>query len=79
MRVEPLDVTDFARIEALADEARRAEPIDLLINNAGIYGPRVTPYDSVDYAAWAGSAAREHHGAGEGDARCFAATSPRAR
>jgi NAD(P)-dependent dehydrogenase (short-subunit alcohol dehydrogenase family) len=28
-------------------------PIDLLINSAGIYGPRVVPYGSVDYAAWA--------------------------
>jgi len=51
VRIEPLDVTDFARIEALG---RRLDglPIDLLINNAGIYGPRVTRYDSVDYAAW---------------------------
>ena len=51
VRIEPLDVTDFARIETLG---RRLDglPIDLLINNAGIYGPRVTRYDSVDYAAW---------------------------
>ncbi len=50
--VHALDVTDFARIEALARKLA-GEPIDLLINNAGIYGPRVTPYDGVDYAAWA--------------------------
>ncbi|MFO1156164.1 MAG: SDR family oxidoreductase [Rhodospirillales bacterium] len=51
VRIEPLDVTDFARIETLG---RRLDglPIDLVINNAGIYGPRVTRYDSVDYAAW---------------------------
>jgi NAD(P)-dependent dehydrogenase (short-subunit alcohol dehydrogenase family) len=47
-----LDVADFARIEALAD-ALKGVAIDLLINNAGIYGPRVTPYAGVDYGAWA--------------------------
>lgn len=52
IQVHPLDVTDFARIEALARKLS-GEPIDLLINNAGIYGPRVSPYDSIDYAAWA--------------------------
>jgi NAD(P)-dependent dehydrogenase (short-subunit alcohol dehydrogenase family) len=52
VQVHPLDVTDFARIEALARKLS-GEPIDLLINNAGIYGPRVTPYDGIDYAAWA--------------------------
>lgn len=52
IQVHPLDVTDFARIEALARKLG-GEPIDLLINNAGIYGPRVSPYDSIDYAAWA--------------------------
>jgi NAD(P)-dependent dehydrogenase (short-subunit alcohol dehydrogenase family) len=52
IEVHPLDVTDFARIEELAKKLK-GEPIDLLINNAGIYGPRVVPYASVDYAAWA--------------------------
>lgn len=52
IRLERLDVSDFARIEYLARKLDRL-PIDLLINNAGIYGPRITPYDSVDYAAWA--------------------------
>lgn len=52
IQVHPLDVTDFARIEALARKLEGA-PVDLLINNAGIYGPRVVAYDSVDYAAWA--------------------------
>lgn len=51
VRIEALDVTDFARIEALGRRLA-AVPVDLLINNAGIYGPRVTRYDSVDYAAW---------------------------
>jgi len=52
VEVQPLDVTDFARIEELAKKLGGV-PIDLLINNAGIYGPRVVPYTSVDYAAWA--------------------------
>lgn len=52
VRIEPLDVTDFAGIERLGRRLERV-PIDLLINNAGIYGPRVVPYDCIDYAAWA--------------------------
>jgi NAD(P)-dependent dehydrogenase (short-subunit alcohol dehydrogenase family) len=52
IQVEPLDVTDFARIEALGRKLQR-QPIDLVLNSAGIYGPRITHYESVDYAAWA--------------------------
>ena len=52
MRVETLDVSDFASVEALGKQLDGV-PIDLLINNAGIYGPRVVPYDTVDYSAWA--------------------------
>lgn len=52
IRVESLDVSDFARIEALGRKLDRL-PIDLVLNNAGIFGPRITPYDSVDYGAWA--------------------------
>jgi NAD(P)-dependent dehydrogenase (short-subunit alcohol dehydrogenase family) len=52
IEVHSLDVTDFARVEDLAKKLKD-EPIDLLINNAGIYGPRVVPYGTVDYAAWA--------------------------
>ena len=51
IEVHPLDVTDFARVEELAKKLNGV-PIDLLINGAGIYGPRVVPYGSVDYAAW---------------------------
>ena len=47
----PLDVTDFARVEQLARKLSGVA-IDLLINNAGIYGPRVVPYDNVEYAVW---------------------------
>lgn len=52
IQVHPLDVTDFARVQALG-KTLSGEAIDLLVNNAGIYGPRVVPHDSVDYAAWA--------------------------
>ncbi len=52
VRIETLDVSDFAHIEALGKRLDGV-PIDLLINNAGIYGPRVVPYDTVDYGAWA--------------------------
>lgn len=47
-----LDVTDPAEVEALA-RALGDTPIDLLINNAGIYGPRDLPFDGLDYEIWA--------------------------
>jgi NAD(P)-dependent dehydrogenase (short-subunit alcohol dehydrogenase family) len=51
--LEPLDVTDFAAVEALA---RRLEgvPIDVLINNAGTMGPRGGAFGSSDFAVWDG-------------------------
>ena len=51
VEIHPLDVTDFARVEQLARKLSGVA-IDLLINNAGIYGPRVVPYNNVDYAVW---------------------------
>lgn len=51
LRIHALDVTDDAGIEALA-HALRHNAIDVLINNAGVYGPRVTPYDALDTHAW---------------------------
>lgn len=51
VQLHRLDVTDFANIEQLA-RTLDGMAIDILINNAGIYGPRVVPYDFVDYAAW---------------------------
>jgi NAD(P)-dependent dehydrogenase (short-subunit alcohol dehydrogenase family) len=51
IQIYPLDVTDFARIEQLARKLN-AEAIDLLINNAGVSGPRVVAPNAVDYAAW---------------------------
>ena len=51
VQIYPLDVTDFARVEQLARKLSGV-PIDLLINNAGIYGPRVVPYNNVEYGVW---------------------------
>jgi NAD(P)-dependent dehydrogenase (short-subunit alcohol dehydrogenase family) len=50
--VHPMDVADHASVEALAKELRR-EPIDLLINNAGIYGKSGQRFGRIDYDDWA--------------------------
>ena len=45
-----LDVTDYGQVRSLAEQLG-SEPIDLLINNAGILGPR--PENLVqDVDAW---------------------------
>lgn len=49
--VYPLDVTDPDSVAALHKELS-GENIDLLINNAGIYGPRGLDFGNLDYAAW---------------------------
>ena len=48
----PLDVTDPDSIARLAT-ALAGRPLDLLVNNAGIYGPRAAPMGDLDYHAWA--------------------------
>ncbi|MEM9531302.1 MAG: SDR family oxidoreductase [Pseudomonadota bacterium] len=48
VEVRPLDVTDFAAVDALAQELS-GQPLDLVINNAGVYGSRTSPPDP---AAW---------------------------
>ena len=45
------DVTDPARIRALAEEAR-GTPLDVLFCNAGIIGKRGMALGSFDYASW---------------------------
>ncbi len=51
--VHALDVADHTQIEGLA-QSSSGEPIDLLLNNAGIYtGSRAGAFDSIDYEAWA--------------------------
>jgi len=45
-----LDVTDGLRVASLAREMAD-EPVDILLNNAGIYGPR-TGFGETDYDEW---------------------------
>jgi NAD(P)-dependent dehydrogenase (short-subunit alcohol dehydrogenase family) len=47
-----LDVTDHDRIAALAKELAD-QPVDILLNNAGVYEPHKTQLGKIDYAAWA--------------------------
>ncbi|MFT6579749.1 MAG: NAD(P)-dependent dehydrogenase (short-subunit alcohol dehydrogenase family) [Alphaproteobacteria bacterium] len=49
--VHALDVTDGASVQALA-KSLAGEPIDLLLNNAGIYGPRDSDFGNIDFDAW---------------------------
>ena len=48
---ETLDVDDGLQVAALANKLS-GQPIDVLINNAGIYGPKDVTRDTVDYDAW---------------------------
>jgi NAD(P)-dependent dehydrogenase (short-subunit alcohol dehydrogenase family) len=47
-----MDVTDPASIDAAATELD-GQAIDLLLNNAGIIGPRGQTIGNIDYEAWA--------------------------
>lgn len=49
----PLDVTDADGVAALHRELED-EAIDVLINNAGVYGPRGSGLGAIDYDAWDG-------------------------
>ncbi|MGH9870105.1 MAG: SDR family oxidoreductase [Candidatus Polarisedimenticolia bacterium] len=49
--VHPLDITDQANIESLARELDH-EAIDLLINNAGLYGPHGQVLGQIDVKSW---------------------------
>ncbi len=51
VRVLPMDVMDVTSVKAAAGVIGK-EPIDLLLNNAGVMGPRDRLGD-LDYAAWA--------------------------
>jgi len=48
---EILDVDDGPQVAALANKLS-GQPIDVLINNAGIYGPKGVTRDTVVYDAW---------------------------
>ena len=49
--VHVVDMTELATIQALAYELR-ADAIDMLINNAGIYGSPDNRFGKVDVASW---------------------------
>lgn len=51
VRVYSLDVAEFRQIDRLADELGDLK-IDLLINNAGVYGDRNDSYRDIDYNDW---------------------------
>jgi NAD(P)-dependent dehydrogenase (short-subunit alcohol dehydrogenase family) len=51
VEVHLADVTDRVAIARLAKDLKGA-PIDVLICNAGIYGPKGQPFGKTDYAAW---------------------------
>ncbi|HEY6334455.1 MAG TPA: SDR family oxidoreductase [Alphaproteobacteria bacterium] len=46
-----LDVRDHPQIAALSS-ALKGEPVDILINNAGIYGPRGVPIAQIAEESW---------------------------
>ena len=50
--VRPLDVADASAIFALG-KALADEPVDILINNAGYYGPKEQSADRMDFSGWA--------------------------
>jgi NAD(P)-dependent dehydrogenase (short-subunit alcohol dehydrogenase family) len=50
LQVHKMDVTDALQVANLARELRE-EPLDLLINNAGVYGAR-SGFGSQDFDAW---------------------------
>ena len=52
VRLARMDVTAAEQVAELADKLRGVA-IDLLLNNAGIYGPREYPLGQIDFAAWA--------------------------
>ena len=52
LQILALDVTDPASIHAAATELD-GQAIDLLLNNAGVIGPRSQTIGNIDYEAWA--------------------------
>jgi NAD(P)-dependent dehydrogenase (short-subunit alcohol dehydrogenase family) len=52
LQILALDVTDPVRVQAAAAELD-GQAIDLLLNNAGVGGPRGQTIGNIDYEAWA--------------------------
>lgn len=51
IEIHALDVTDHGQVQSLAKNLRK-DAIDLLLNNAGIYGPRPSKLGGIEYDAW---------------------------
>jgi NAD(P)-dependent dehydrogenase (short-subunit alcohol dehydrogenase family) len=51
VRILPLDVADAGAILGLG-ETLKGEPLDIVVNNAGISGPRRQSADEIDPEAW---------------------------
>ncbi len=51
LEVHALDVTDYARMAELSRQLRD-KPIDILLSNAGIFGPGDVAFGNVDPADW---------------------------
>jgi NAD(P)-dependent dehydrogenase (short-subunit alcohol dehydrogenase family) len=51
VQVHALDVAELTAIDALAHKLQ-GTPIDLIINNAGIYPDRHSGFGQIDYEAW---------------------------
>ena len=51
IELHKLEVTDYAQMNSLASTLSD-RPIDILLSNAGIYGPRGMAFGEVDAAAW---------------------------
>jgi len=52
IEIHKLDTSDFKACAALGKQLAR-EPIDILINNAGTYGPKQQDADDMDFGGWA--------------------------
>jgi NAD(P)-dependent dehydrogenase (short-subunit alcohol dehydrogenase family) len=52
VQIMALDVTDLASVKTAAKELE-GQAIDLLLNNAGVGGPRGQTIGNIDYDAWA--------------------------
>ena len=51
IEVYALDVTDYPQMRALSEQLRD-RPIDILLSNAGIYGPRGANFGAVEAEGW---------------------------
>jgi NAD(P)-dependent dehydrogenase (short-subunit alcohol dehydrogenase family) len=51
VEIHALDVTDGAQISTLSERLKDV-PIDILLNNAGVYGPKHSGFGGVDTEEW---------------------------